>query len=331
MDFRPAVTAASLLALTAAFAPTVSHAADTEQIVNALNAIFGKQAPGGRASHAKGQCVKGTFTGTAEAAALTKSASFAAGERPVLGRFSIGGGNPKVPDTAKAAVRGFAFKIDPDGKTSSEFAMVNAPVQFAKNLEQLLGFLQARAPGADGKPDPEKIKAFAEANPETKRQGAFIAAKPLPASYAGVNYWGIHSYTATNAAGASQLMKFKLVPSAGEAGLSDDEAKGKPADFLVAELTERLAKGPAAFDVLAIPGQEGDTSNDPSQTWKDEDTRKTVKLGTLAITALEDSKVCDGGVFDPTNLADGIAGPKDDDLFAARSPAYAISATRRAN
>ena len=330
MTIRHSLAAASVLALTATLAPTLSHAADAEQVVNALNAIFGKQAPGGRASHAKGQCVKGTFTGTAEAAALTKSASFAAGERPVLGRFSMGGGNPNVPDTAKAAVRGFAFKIDPDGKAASEFAFVNAPMQFAKTLEQLLGFLQARAP-TDGKMDPEKIKAFAEANPETKRQGAFIAARPIPASYASVNYWGIHAYTATNAGGASQLIKFKLVPAGGEAGLTDDEAKAKSAGFLVPELTERLAKGPASFDVLAIPGEAGDTSNDPSQTWKDEDTRKTVKLGTLAITALEDNKVCDGGVFDPTILADGIAGPKDDELFAPRSPAYAISATRRAN
>jgi catalase len=330
MPVYRAAAAASFALLTAAAMSGPAKAADAEQVVDALNAIFGKQGANMRASHAKGQCVKGTFTPATEAKALTKSASFAA-PLPVVGRFSMGGGNPKIPDGTKAAVRGFAFKIDPDGKATTQFVMANAPVQFARNLDQMLGFLKARAPGADGKPDPEKIKAFAEANPDTKRQGAYLASKPVPASYAGVNYWGIHAYTVTNAEGADKIVKFKLVPVAGEAGLTDDEAKAKPADFLVAELTERLAKGPASFDLVAIPGEAGDATNDPSSMWKDEETRKTVKLGTLALTALEDSKVCDGGIFDPTILADGIAGPKDDDLFAVRSPSYAISATRRVN
>ena len=326
--YRTVLAAGIFAAVASASGP--GRAAEPEQVVDALNTIFGKQAPGGRASHAKGQCVKGTFTPTADAKVLTKSASFAA-PLPVLGRFSMGGGNPKIPDGTKAAARGFAFKIDPDGKASTQFVMVNAPIQFAKSLDQLLGFLQARAPGADGKPDPEKIKAFAEANPETKRQGAWFASKPVPASFAGVNYWGIHAYTATNADGAAKVVKFKLVPVAGEAGLTDDEAKAKPADFLVAELTERMAKGAVSFDMVVIPGQEGDATNDPSQMWTGEETRPTVKIGTLALSGIEDNKVCDAGIFDPTDLADGVAGPKDDTQFAARSPAYAISASRRAN
>ena len=329
MNAYRSVTFAGAMTL-AVVLPTAAFAAEPEQIIDALNAIFGKQAPNGRASHAKGQCVKGTYTPTENAKTLTKSASLTL-EHPVLGRFSLGGGNAKIPDGTKGAPRGFAFKIDPDGKATSEFAFLNAPVQFAKNLDQMLGFLQARAPGADGKPDPEKIKAFAEANPDTKRQGAYLAAKPVPASYVGVNYWGIHAYSATNAAGTTQTFKFKLVPVSGEVGLTDDEAKAKPADFLVADLTERLAKNAAIFDVQAIMGQAGDATNDPSQTWANEETRAPVKLGTITVTALEDNKVCDAGIFDPTNLADGIAGPKDDPMFAPRSPAYAISASRRAN
>jgi catalase len=318
-------SAVSLAAL--ALMITVANAKDPETAVNSLNAVFGKQGANARASHAKGQCVKGTFTPTAEAAALTKSVSFAKAV-PVLGRFSMGGGNPKVPDAAKTTIRGFAFKLDPEGKAVSEFVMGSAPVQFAKNLEQFTGFLAARVPGTDGKPDAEKIKAFAEANPDTKRLGAYLASKPVPASYAGVSYHGVHAYTATNATAKSQLVKFKLVPAA-EVGLSDEEAKAKPTDFLVEEFTARLAAGPAIFTMVAIMGEAGDATNDPSSQWKDEDTRKPVTLGTLSLTTLEDAKTCDAGVFDPTILADGIAGPKDDELFAARSPAYAISLSRR--
>lgn len=312
-----------LAAVLAGPSPAPAADASAEQIVDTLNAIFGKHKV--RSSHAKGQCVKGTFKPTADAAGLTKSASLAK-EVAVLGRFSIGGGNPKVPDATKAAVKGFAFRLDPDGK-SSDFAFLNAPVQFAKNPTQFLGFLQARLPGADGKPDPERIKAFAEANPETTAQGKWLMAKPVPASYAGVAYWGIHAFTLTNAQGASRIAKLKLVPAA-EAGLTDDEAKAKPADFLVAELTERLAKGPAAFDLVAILGEAGDPADNPTALWPEE-SRKSVRLGTLAVAALEDNAKCDAGIFDPTLLADGIAGPKDDKLFEIRSPAYAISLSRR--
>jgi len=326
--YRTALLAGMTVLL--ASGPGVATAAEPDQVVDALNTIFGKQAPGVRASGAKGQCVKGTFTPTADAKALTKSASFAA-PSPVLGRFSMGGGNPKIADHTKTAVRGFSFQIDPNGKATSQFVMINAPVHFAKSLDQMLGFLQARAPGADGKPDPEKVKAFAEANPETKRQGAWLAGKPVPASFAGVNYWATHAYKVTSADGGSKVVKFRLIPSAGEAGLTDDEAKAKPAEFLVAELSERIAKGAVSFDMVIIPGQAGDATNDPSQMWADEDKRTTVKIGTLAVTGLEDNKVCDAGIFDPTILADGVAGSADDGQFAARSPAYAISASRRAN
>ncbi len=308
--------------------PVAAHAteANEEAIVNALNTIFGAQKV--RASHAKGQCVKGTFTPAADAAGLSKSPSFKAAV-PVLARFSMGGGNPKIPDATKPAVRALAFRLDPDGK-SSDFAFVNAPVQFAKNPAQMLGFLQARFPAADGKPDPAKIKAFAEANPETTTQGKWLAGRPVPASYAGVSYWGVHAYTLTNDKGEAKVVKLKLVPTAGELGLSDDEAKAKPADFLVAELTERLAKAAASFDLVAILGEAGDPTDNPTAMWP-EDARKHVKLGTLAITALENNATCDAGVFDPTVLADGIAGPKDDPLFEIRSPAYAISLSRRSN
>lgn len=325
---RTGLFVASLALVPLATAPASAQLAEpsAEAIVDALNTIFGKQKA--RASHAKGQCVTGTFTPSAEAVALSKSPNFAK-PVPVLARFSMGGGNPKIPDATKAAVRALAFKFDPDGK-SSEFAFVNAPVQFAKNPAQMLGFLQARFPAADGKPDPAKIKAFADANPETTTQGKWLAGKPVPASYAGVSYWGVHAYTLTNAKGEKSVVKFKLVPAAGESGLSDDEAKAKPADFLVDELKGRLDKAPASFDLVAILGEAGDPTNDATAMWP-EDKRKTVKLGSLAIAALADNTKCDAGIFDPTNLADGISGPKEDPLFEIRSPAYAVSLSRRGN
>ena len=136
--------------------------------------------------------------------------------------------------------RGFSFRLDDGGRGQTEFVMINAPINFAKSPDQMLGFLQARAPGADSKPDPEKIKAFAQANPETTEQVKYLASKPVVASWVGVNYWAIHNYTLTNAKGEKQLVKFKMVPIGGEVSLTEDEAKAKPADFLVDELNGRI-------------------------------------------------------------------------------------------
>lgn len=300
---------------------------DGPALVDALNSVFGKHKA--RASHAKGLCVKGMFTPTAGAASMSKAALFAKAV-PFAGRFSMGGGNPKVPDHAKAAPRGLALKFDLGGGSSSDLVMLSTPMFFAKTPAQVLGFLQARVPGPDGKPDQEKIKAFAAANPETAKQGAWLAGQPVPASYASVNYWAIHAFTLTNAKGDVTTVKFKVVPAAGEAGLTDDEAKTKPADFYGDELKERLSKGPAAFDLVAIIGEKDDPTDDPTAEWP-ESSRKTVKLGSAAITTFEADAACDAGVFDPVNLADGISGPAKDPIFAVRSPAYAESLTRRSN
>ncbi|MBY0532958.1 MAG: catalase family peroxidase [Xanthobacteraceae bacterium] len=311
----------------ASLSPSSAQTADPKKVVDALNKVFGQHKA--RASGAKGQCVAGTFTPTADARKLTKSLAFHK-QTPVIGRFSLGGGNPKASDATKALVRGFAFKIDPEGNGTTEFVMVNAPVNFAKSLDQMFGFLEARFPGPEGKPDPDKIKAFAAANPETTRQGQWLAGRPVPASYVGVNYWGIHGYTLTNAEGKTQLVKFKLVPTGGEAGLTDDEAKAKPADFLVSELQDRIAKkAHTSFDFVVILGQPGDPTNDPTVMWNDEEKRPAVKLGTITITKIEKNEACDNGIFDPTILADGVAGPKDDPMFIPRQEGYAISLSRR--
>ena len=93
------------------------------------------------------------------------------------------------------------MRFDPDGKAPTDFVQLSAPIFFAKNAEQTLAFLQVRANGPDGKPDADKIKAFTEANPDTAKQGAWVASKPIPASYAGLNYFGVHAFIAENAKG----------------------------------------------------------------------------------------------------------------------------------
>ena len=316
-----------LVALAAPASTALAQSPTTETIVETMRTLSGKQKA--RPSGAKGQCFSARFTPTAEARGLTKSAAFAK-ESTAIVRFSVGGGNPKVSDATKTVNRGLALRIDPNGPGQSEFVMVNAPVNFVKSPEQMLAFLQARLPGADGKPDAAKIKAFSEANPETTNQGKFLASRAVPASWVGVSYWAIHPYTFTNAQGAKQIVKFRFAPQGDDVGLTDEEAKTKPADFLVDEMNRRIAeKKPAGLDVLAIFGTEADAKIPVTEQWPDEDKRNSVKVASITVVGLEKNETCDEQFFDPTNLADGLAGPTDDPLFVQRQPAYAISISQR--
>jgi catalase len=322
------VCAAAIVALTAT-QPAKAQDFDPQPIVDLMHQFAGKAKH--RPSGAKGQCFKGVFEPSAEAKGLSKAVIFTKSS-PVLARLSVGGGSPKIGDAARGPNRGFSFRIDPEGPGQTEFVMINAPMNFAKSPQQMLAFLQARVPGADGKPDADKIKAFSEANPETTRQGQYLAGRPIAGSWAGMTFHGIHGYTLTNAAGSGQLIKFRMVPTGGEVNLTDDEAKAKPADYLVQDMTDRLAQNrPIGFEMMAVMGKAGDHTNDVTKLWDGEDARPTVKLGTLRITAIESNETCDAGIFAPTILADGIAGPKDDPIFEIRTPAYAISITNRSN
>jgi catalase len=318
------VAAAFVAALSAI---PISHAyaeADAESLVNALNAVFGKH-EGVRAAHTNGICVKGNFVPTAEAASLTKAPHFNS-KTPVgiIGRFSMGGGDPDASNAQKDNVRGIALHFDLGKENTTDLLMISAPVFVAKSPDQFLKLLTTVATK-----DKEKIGAYFKDNPNSTRQAEWLNARPVPASYGTVNYWGIHAFTFTNAEGKKQIFKYKALPVGGEVGLSDDEAKAKDADFYRPELKDRLAKGPVQFTLTAILGEAGDPLDDPTAFWP-EDKRKSVTLGTISITDLEDPKTCDAGIFDPTNVVDGIEGPANDTIFPMRSQAYAVSLSRRA-
>ena len=57
--------------------------------------------------------------------------------------------------------------------------------------------------------------------------------------------------------------------------------------------------------------------------------RETTPLGKMSIEALVPNATCDTFSFLPGNVVDGIAGPANDPVFQARSPAYIVSLTRR--
>src|ERR1700757_5260704 len=82
---------------------------------------------GFRRNHAKGVGVSGFFESNGNGVRLSKAVVFRPGRVPVLGRFSLSGGMPRVADSADA-VRGLALQFSlPDGD-AWRTAMVSLPV-----------------------------------------------------------------------------------------------------------------------------------------------------------------------------------------------------------
>lgn len=324
---------ASFCAVLAAIVSSPVQSQDTSpkpspaDLVDALKTMAGNP-PHARANFAKGTCVRGRYVPAATAGRVTRSKSFTQAS-DVLARFSVSSGNPHVADTNKGALRGLSLHLGTESNRS-DLLLENAPVHFARDLAQMLASLKARTAGPDGKLDPQVFKDFGAANPEALNQAHFVGARQLPGSWAGTFYWGVHAFPATNNKGEIRFIKFKVVPLAGEITLNEEEAKTHPNDFLRADLAQRLSSGSVRFDVLAILDQPGDQVMDTTQRWTDEDKRETVRLGTLSIIDLAPDGSCDGDIFNPARLADGIGLPKDE-IFAARAPAYAISLGKRLN
>ncbi len=319
------VAAATLVAAFAVIPITRAYAeADAESLINALNSVFGAH-KGLRAAHTHGQCVKGNFVASPDAAALTKAPHFNS-KTPVgvIARFSMGGGDPNASNAAKDNVRGLAIHFDLGKDNTTDLVMISAPMFNVRDPDQFLKLLTTVATH-----DKEKIGEFFKDNPNATHQAQWLGSHPVPASFGTVDYWGVHSFTATNAEGKKQLFKYKAIPVAGDVSISDDEAAKKDPDFYRPELKERLAKGPVQFTLTALLGEPGDPTTDPTERWPDEDKRKSVTLGTISITDFEDAQSCDSGFFDPTNVVDGIEGPDKDKIFPMRSQAYAVSFSRR--
>ena len=311
---------AAALSLFARAAPVLAEEAQPEDLVNALNSVFGAHAKM-RAAHTKGICVKGNWTPTPEAASLSKAPQFAA-PVPLVGRFSLGGGDPTASDSQKDNVRGIALHFQLPDSSNSDLLLISAPIFVAKTPEDFVQLLTAVA-----SKDKDKIGAYFKAHPEGTRQGAWLKARQTPASYATADYFGVHTFYLTNAKGERQGVKWKAEPVGGFVGLSDKDAEAKGADFYAGELNERFAKGPVQFNLFAVLGQPGDNDDDPTLEWPAD--RKSVKVGTISISGLEDAATCDAGIFDPNQLADGIAPSPNDKILPMRSQDYAVSFGRR--
>jgi catalase len=310
-----------------AFAQAPSAQVDPNVFLNQFESTFGKF-EGYRRSGAKGICATGEFVGTADGRGLSRSTAFSGTPVPVFVRFSVGGANPNAPDNGKSQ-RNLALQFNLPGGESWQMGNISAPVFGASTPQQFLGRLASLQPDPETKkPDPAKVKAFADENPEVLLQGKHFASQPVPASFGTVNYWGVHGFGFVNAKGDKRFGKWIFEPTEGLQGLSDDEAKAKGPNFLADDLRQRVTAGNVAFDFklqLAQPGDRIDSAVVPLP----EDRRK-VTLGRLTIKSVSADATgeCVAITYVPTLLPKGVEASADP-MLSARAAPYAIGLGRR--
>jgi catalase len=314
--------------LASAAAPAAGNDITAPQMIDAFEGTFGAHA-GQRRNHIKGTCAAGEFVGTSEATALSRSALFSGKAIPVVARFSLGGGNPDVPDAAPAP-RGMALEFHLPGGSLQHITMINVPIFAASSPASFRDAIIAAKPDPKtGQPDPEKLKAYAATHPDAMALNELASHHNPTANYYQTTYFSIHTFKFIDAKGAEHLVKWRFVPRDGTKELTAAEMKSAPHDFLEKNLMERTHKGPAIWDMVVYVGEPGDPVENPTLAWPE--TRKHFKAGTLTITQAtpqQKGMACEPINFDPLIMADGMA-PTNDPILLFRSPSYAVSFAKR--
>ena len=297
-------------------------------LLGGLDKLAGGLHPGFRPVHARGLMYSGTFTPSPDAAKLTRASHATRPSTPVTVRFSLSAGIPSVPDNdpVGASPQGMAVRFHLGEHVHTDIIAHSHNGFPTRTGEEFLEFLRAAAASEPGGPSPPPIAAFLAAHPAAK---TFVEApKPIPTSYARQAYFAITAFKFTNSAGQNRFGRFRLRPEAGTEFLTPEQAAKKTADFLAAELSERLAKGPVGFRVLVQLAEAGDDVTDSTTHWPE--SRPEAEFGTLAINqrvdelAPEQRKI----IFDPVPRVDGIDSAGDP-LTEVRSELYLLSGRRR--
>ena len=299
-----------------------------DQVVASIENVFGVT-PGQRRNHIKGICAAGEFVGIHKAAApYTRSTLFSGKPVPVVARFSLAGGNPKVPDTAKSP-RGMALEFSLPNNELQHMTMLNVPVFGAAQPKTFYDQMVALRPDpATGKPDPKKMMEFKATHPDSLALADFLVKNNPPVSYANSDFYGIHTFKFVNRANKTTLVRWRFVPQDGGKRLTDAELKSMPPNFLDQALIDRTKKGPARWDMVVAIGKPGDPVDNPTLAWPAD--RKEVKVGTLTISSAmpQHGAPCENINYDPLVMSDGIE-PTNDPILQFRSPAYATSFAKR--
>jgi catalase len=289
----------------------------------------GGRHPGFRRAHAKGLCVSGHFEASGAGVALSRTSLFVPGNVPVIGRFSMGGGDPMAGD-GRNVFHAMALRFSLPGGEEWRMALDHTPIFPVATPADFVALQIATKPDPKThKPDPALAKPYLAAHPETQAFMDYMKTAPLPSSFANGTYYSINAFRFTNDSGAKRTVRWQMEPETPFAALDKKTLDTMPVDFLFDDARTRLKSGPLKWHMMVVLPAPGDRTDNATIAWPKD--RQRIEVGTLVLdrAATEEAGGCRDFNFDPLILPKGVAGSSDP-LLAARSAAYSASFRRRA-
>lgn len=291
---------------------------DPAELVQDIHAIFGEHHA--RAVHAKGVVLDATFEPTEQARQLSTASVFA-GRLEAVVRLSDTTGIPEIPDADPfASPHGLAVKFKLADGSDMDLVTHSFNGFPAATAAEFGAFLKAVAASGPGAAKPTPIEKFLQAHPNAV---PFVTKQnPPPESFATTTYFGVNAFAFTDSSGKKTVVRYRIVPQAGEKYLDTGAAASKSRNYLMEEIGARVA-APVLFDWYAQIAEAGDNAEDPSLPWPED--RQLIKLGTITLTKLAaDQEGLDKSLlFLPNNVPPGIQ--PVDPMIDVRSAAYPIS------
>ncbi|KXJ86477.1 catalase-like domain-containing protein [Microdochium bolleyi] len=294
-------------------------------LVNKMQSIFGKH-PGFRTTHAKGLLVEGTFKPTPEAKTLTTAAHFNNPCTPIIARFSVGGGIPKIPDNDnRASPKGVAIRFQIDKDTHTDLISHSFNGFATRTGDGFLEFLTLLKgmPGTQA-----ELGKFLQANPLANV--FFQGPHPNPHNYGTIVYYEPNTHVLTNKDGKKTNLRYRLIPADGEHLFSKDEVPGLQPNYLEDDLLARFPQKPLVLNLQAHIAGPNDDLNDATKPYT---STTFVPVGTITINKVSKNNAAEQQqiAFSPVPEKGGIQGiqSSNDPLIATRKGVYWISADQR--
>ena len=296
------------------------------KLLEVLDQLSGGVHPGFRPVHAKGVMFSGTFTPSAGAAKLTRAphavTAVDPGDRPVLGLGRHSDSRRQRREGSSPQGMAMRFHLADTSTPTSSPIFNGFP---ARTGEELLEFFQ-RSPQAD-RVLPLRRRSLRSWPPTRRRRRS---SRPRSRSRRASPGSPISPSTPSS----SQRRRTEPVrpvpprPRSRDRVLDPRASEQKTADFLAAEMSERLSKGPVEFRVLVQMAEDGDDVTNATVIWPE--TRQLVEFGTVTLTERVDELAPERRkiIFDPVPQVDGID-PSGDPLTEVRSDVYLLSGRRR--
>jgi catalase len=300
----------------------------SRDIIAGFDEVDGGVHPGFRPAHAKGLLLSGAFNPSPEAAALTRASHLHRGSTPVTARFSDFAGIPTVADNDPqgAGPRGFAVRFHLAEHVHTDIVAHSVDAFPARTVDEFLEFLHALIATDPAGPHPNAIEQFLAVHPAAL---AFVQIpKPIPTSFAQEAFFAVSAFNFTNADGMNRYGRYRIVPVAGNAYLSDAEAAAQTPNFLFDELAARIASEPVRFRIIVQLAEPGDVTDDATIRWPED--RPLVPFGDVILDAIapDNAKAQQHIIFDPIPRVDGIEASADP-LFEPRANIYLMTGRRR--